>query len=93
MVYPGDVVTVHPAISEVVYVSGKVKFPGEKSYRVGLTLTQAIIAAGGVTANSGVAEIIRDGDQVVRTRFDLKAIQAGKAEDPLTKPRDRIILH
>lgn len=93
LVHPGDVVTLHPQISEVLYVSGKVKFPGEKRYRVGLTLMQAIITAGGATSNSGVAEIIRDGDEEVRTRFDLKAIQAGKAADPLIKPRDRIILH
>lgn len=93
LVYPGDVVTLHPQITEVLYVTGKVKFPGEKSYRSGLTLIQAIIAAGGATSNSGVAEIVRDGPQVLRTRFDLKAIQAGKAADPLIKPRDRVIVH
>lgn len=93
LVHAGDVITLQPQISEVLYVSGKVRFPGEKRYRSGLTLMQAIITAGGATSNSGVAEIVRDGDQVERTRFDLKAIEAGKAPDPLIKPRDRIILH
>ena len=48
--------------------------------------------AGGATSNASVAEIVRDGDDVVGTRFDLKAIEAGKAADPLIKARDRIIL-
>ena len=93
LVRPGDVVTLHPQINEFVYVGGKVKFPGEKRYRFGLTLMQAIIMAGGATSNSSVAEIVRDGDEVSRTRFDLKAIQAGKAADPLIKARDRISLY
>jgi protein involved in polysaccharide export with SLBB domain len=93
LVRPGDVVTLHPEIDEFLYVEGKVRFPGEKTYRVGLTLMQAIIMAGGTTSKSTVAEIIREGEEVVRTRFDLKAIQAGKAADPLIKARDRIILH
>ena len=92
LVRPGDVVTLHPQINETLYVGGKVKFPGEKTYRVGLTLMQAILMAGGATSNASVAEIVRDGDDVVGTRFDLKAIEAGKAADPLIKARDRIIL-
>jgi protein involved in polysaccharide export with SLBB domain len=90
-VQPGDVVTLQPQINESFYVEGKVKSPGEKTYRFGLTLTQAIIMAGGTA--SSVAEIIRDSDGGVPTKFDLKAIQAGKAADPAIKPRDRIILH
>ena len=91
LVRPGDVITLHPHINEFLYVVGKVKFPGEKSYRFGLTLMQAIIMAGGTT--SSMAEIVRDGDEVGGTRFDLKAIEAGKAADPLVKARDRIVLH
>lgn len=91
LVRPGDVVTLHPRIDEFLYVEGKVKFPGEKTYRYGLTLTQAIIMAGGTTSN--VAEIVRDSDGGVPTKFDLQAIQEGKAADPAIKPRDRIILH
>jgi len=91
LVHPGDVLTLHPQLNEFFYVGGKVKSPGEKSYRFGMTLMQAIITAGGAT--SSVAEIVRDGDEVERRRFDLKSIEAGKAVDPLVKPRDRIILH
>jgi tetratricopeptide repeat protein len=91
LVQPGDVVTLHPQLNEIFYVGGKVKFPGDKSYRFGMTLTQAIITAGGAT--SSVAEIVRGGDEEARKRFDLKSIEEGKAADPLIKPRDRIILH
>jgi protein involved in polysaccharide export with SLBB domain len=93
LVRPGDVVTLQPRIDEFIYVEGKVKFPGEKTYRFGLTLMQAIIMAGDTTSESSVAEIVRHDDEATRTRFDLKAIQEGKAADPPIKPRDRIILH
>ena len=92
LVHPGDVITLHPQVNEVLYVGGKVKFPGEKTYRLGLTLMQAIIAAGGATSNAKVAEVARNDGQLMRTRFDLKAIESGKAVDPLVKPRDRVIL-
>jgi protein involved in polysaccharide export with SLBB domain len=91
LVQPGDVVTLAREVDGFFYVGGKVKFRGEKRYRFGLTLTQVIITAGGATSNSKVAEITRDGE--MPTRFDLNAIESGKAVDPLVKPGDRIILH
>ncbi|HEU4769670.1 MAG TPA: tetratricopeptide repeat protein [Pyrinomonadaceae bacterium] len=92
LVQPGDVVTLHPQVAEFLYIGGKVKFPGEKPYRVGLTLLQIIITAGGATSNAKIAEISRDDGELVATRFDLKAIESGKAADPIVKARDRIIL-
>ena len=93
LVHPGDVITLHPHVNEFFYIEGKVRSAGEQRYRVGLTLTQAIIAAGGATS-SNTAEIARDdGGELVRTRFDLKAIESGKAADPPIKPGDRITLH
>jgi len=93
LVHPGDVITLHPHVNEFFYIEGKVRSAGEQRYRVGLTLTQAIIAAGGATS-SNTAEIARDeAGELVRTRFDLKAIEAGKAADPPIKPGDRITLH
>jgi TPR repeat len=92
LVQPGDLITLHPYVTESLYIGGKVKFPGEKTYRVGLTLMQVIIAAGGATSNSTIAEIVRENGAEERMRFDLKAIESGKAADPLVKPRDRIIV-
>lgn len=91
LVHPGDVVTLHPEVDESFYIGGNVKFSGEKRYRLGLTLTQVILTAGGATSNSKVAEITRPGE--TPARFDLSAIESGRAVDPLVKPGDRIIVH
>lgn len=90
LVHPGDVIKLQPHVEEFLYIGGKVKFPGEKGYRLGLTLMQVILIAGGATDDSKVAEITREGGEPVRV--DLQAIQAGKATDPLVEPGDRIIL-
>jgi protein involved in polysaccharide export with SLBB domain len=94
LVRPGDVITLHPNVTQFFYIGGEVKFPGEKTYRRGLTLMQAIIAAGGVTPKTKVAEIDRDDGRgyLVGTQFNLKDIQSGKAADPLLKPGDRIMI-
>ncbi|HEU0253945.1 MAG TPA: tetratricopeptide repeat protein [Pyrinomonadaceae bacterium] len=95
LVRPGDVITLLPGMAQFVYVGGEVKFPGEKTYRRGLTLTQAIIAAGGVTPKSKEARIGRDDGKgfLVVTRYKLKDIESGKVADPLIKPGDRIMIH
>jgi protein involved in polysaccharide export with SLBB domain len=81
-------------VTQFFYIGGEVRFPGEKTFRRGLTLMQAIIAAGGVTPKSKVADIDRDDGRgfLVGTLFDLKQIQSGKAVDPLLKPGDRIMI-
>ena len=96
LVRPGDIVTLQPNVTQSFFIDGKVKFPGEKTYRIGLTLMQAVITAGGATSKANVAEISRDDGQgsVVRTRFDLSDIESGNAADPVLRPGDRItILH
>src|SRR4030095_7891053 len=96
LVHPGDTVTLQPGINQSFYIGGKVKFPGEKTYRIGLTLMQAVMTAGGGKSKASVAEIGRDDGHglFVRTRFDLHEIESGKVADPLLKPGDRItILH
>jgi protein involved in polysaccharide export with SLBB domain len=94
LVRPGDVINLLANETQFIYVGGEVKAPGEKIFRRGLTLTQAIISAGGVTPKSKVAEIGRDDGQgfLVKTSFKLKDIQTGKAMDPLLQPGDRIMV-
>lgn len=94
LVRPGDVVTLQPNVTQFFYIGGEVKSPGEKTYRRGLTLTQAIISAGGWTPKSKLAEIGRDDGRgfLVGTRFNLKDIQIGKTPDPLIRPADRIMI-
>ena len=92
LVRPGDVVTVHANATQFLYVGGEVKFPGEKTYRRGLTLTQAIISAGGVVEKPKEARLGRDDGRgfLIVTKFKLKDIESGKVPDPLVRPGDRI---
>ena len=92
LVRPGDVVTVHANVTQFLYIGGEVKFPGEKTYRRGLTLMQAMIAAGGLTEKAKEARLARDDGKgfLVVTKFKLKEIEKGKVPDPLVKPGDRI---
>jgi len=94
LVRPGDVITLHPNVTQFLYIGGEVKAPGEKTYRRGLTLTQAIIAAGGVTPKAKEARLGRDDGNgfLVVTRYKLKEIESGKAQDPAVKPGDRITI-
>lgn len=94
LVRPGDVITLHPHVTQFVYIGGEVKSPGEKTYRRGLTLTQALIAAGGVTPNAKEARVGRDDGNgfLVVNRYKLKDIESGKVQDPAVKPGDRIVI-
>jgi polysaccharide export outer membrane protein len=94
LVRPGDVITLQPSVTQFVYIAGEVKSPGETTFRRGLTLTQAIIAAGGATPAAKEARIGRDDGKgfLVVTRFKLKEIESGKVQDPVVKPGDRITI-
>jgi polysaccharide export outer membrane protein len=94
LVRSGDVVTLLAPVTQFIYLGGEVKLPGEKTYRRGLTLTQAINAAGGVTTNGKEARVGRDDGKgfLVVTRFKLKEIESGKIQDPVIKPGDRITI-
>ncbi|HEX2269654.1 MAG TPA: tetratricopeptide repeat protein [Pyrinomonadaceae bacterium] len=94
LVRPGDVITVHPNETQFLYIGGEVKSPGEKTYRRGLTLTQALIAAGGVTGKPKEIRLGRDDGRgfLIVTKFKLKDIESGKVPDPVVRPGDRIMV-
>ena len=94
LVLPGDVLTVQANPTRFFYVAGAVKSPGEKIFRRGMTLTQAIIAAGGLAPKSKEARLARDDGKgfLVLSRFKLKDIDSGKVPDPLIQPGDRITI-
>jgi len=94
LVRPGDVITLHPNVTQFFYIGGEVKIPGEKTFRRGITLTQAILTAGGATPKGKVAEIARDDGRgfLAGERFGLKEIGSGKTSDPILKPGDRITI-
>lgn len=97
LVLPGDVIKVlgSAAATEFFFVAGEVKLPGQKSYHSGLTLTQAILAAGGATNGAGErVRVSRQGTdgRLVTEEFNLRRILDGKVVDPLLQKDDRIEL-
>ncbi|HEV7891991.1 MAG TPA: tetratricopeptide repeat protein [Pyrinomonadaceae bacterium] len=94
LVRPGDVITLKQRPEQFVYVSGAVRQPGQKRFQVGLTLTQAVMAAGGTLSSQGpsVVSVTRqDSDRrLTSTRYDLAEIKAGKTPDPLMRAGDRV---
>jgi polysaccharide export outer membrane protein len=94
LVRPGDVVNLLEREAQFFYLSGLVKSPGEKVFRRGLTLTQAIIAAGGLMKEGKKAELARDNGKgfLVVKRYKLKEIESGKVPDPPIQTGDRITI-
>lgn len=92
-VVAGDVISVSARPQQFYYIAGRINYPGQKSFQPGITLLQAILAAGGtVRQNDNSVEISREGadGRLVTTRFSIKEIKAGRAEDPKLQPGDRI---
>jgi protein involved in polysaccharide export with SLBB domain len=96
LVFPGDVITLSalpPAPAQFFYVGGPVVAPGQKDFHPGMTLTQAVLAAGGVTRFAGSkVKISRQGTdgRLVSTEHNLKQIESGKIPDPVLQPGDRL---
>ncbi|HYE64779.1 MAG TPA: polysaccharide biosynthesis/export family protein, partial [Pyrinomonadaceae bacterium] len=75
------------------FIGGQVNSPGQKEFHAGLTLTQAILASGGVSRLAGhKVKISRQGadGRLVSTEYNLKQIDEGKVPDPLLQPGDRL---
>ncbi|MBV8859432.1 MAG: tetratricopeptide repeat protein [Acidobacteria bacterium] len=93
LVRQGDVVTLRALPRQFVYVAGAVREPGQREFHAGLTLTQALLAAGGVTSSGGaVVNVTRqaaDG-RLSTTRYVLAEIKSGKTPDPVLRPGDRL---
>jgi polysaccharide export outer membrane protein len=93
LVMPGDVIRVSAASGQFVYIGGEVTSAGEKELRQGMTLTQVLLAAGGVRQDRQFTAKIsrRDATGFLRSQdHNLKAIEQGKAADPLLQAGDRI---
>jgi protein involved in polysaccharide export with SLBB domain len=94
LVHRGDVITIQANPAQFFYVSGDVKEPGEKPYRRGLKLTQAIIAAGGFSEKPKYARLAHDdGKGFLNVKmYKLKDIDSGKLPDPSVQAGDRITI-
>ena len=92
-VVSGDVITVSGRPQEFYYIGGRINYPGQKSFQNGITLVQAILAAGGLSKQGdNVVEISREGvdGKLITTKFNVKQIKQGKTEDPRLQAGDRI---
>ena len=96
LVVPGDVIKVlgeAPPSSEFFFVGEGLNSPGQKPYHAELTLTQAILASGGVKTSAGSRVRIsrqRADGRLVNEDYDLRKIQSGKIPDPTLQKGDRI---
>ena len=93
LVQTGDVVTLTVRPPEFFYVGGEIASPGQKDFHTGMTLTQALLASGGVTRQAAdrvrVARQGADG-RLVSAEYSLKQIEGGQVPDPALRAGDRI---
>ena len=96
LVMSGDVIRVSGNAATgkgFVYIGGDVTSPGEKEFRDGMTLTQALISAGGVPrSGKTTVKVARRGANgfLTMNEYHVPSIQDGKAQDPLLQAGDRI---
>jgi protein involved in polysaccharide export with SLBB domain len=92
LIRPGDMISITAKPQEFYYIAGRISYPGQKVFQPGVTLLQAILAAGGVIREGGRAEISREGAdrRLATTTFKLREIKAGEIQDPRLQPGDRI---
>lgn len=91
-VQSGDVITISSRPQEFYYIGGRINYPGQKSFQSGITLLQAILAAGGTTRQESKVEISREGadGKLVTLKFNIKQIKSGAVQDPKLQAGDRI---
>lgn len=96
LVYPNDVIRLvgaPPPAPQFFYIGGQIASPGQKDFHQGLTLTQAMLASGGVTRFAGSkVKVMRQGadGRLTTTEYNLKKIEQGKDPDPRLEAGDRI---
>jgi polysaccharide export outer membrane protein len=93
LIRPGDVINLTGRPQEFYYIAGRLNYPGQKVFQSGITLLQAILAAGGLTRQpDNIVELSREGagGRLTTTKYNLKEIRLGKVPDPRLQPGDRI---
>jgi protein involved in polysaccharide export with SLBB domain len=99
LIFPGDIVefghaeTAEAKNSQFYYIGGEIVAGGQKEFFAGLTLTQAIIASGGLRKASVKQVVIRRKNfqgLLEASGYNLKLIKDGKQLDPFLQPGDTI---
>ncbi len=85
----GTVVSVDEA--RIVFVGGEVAKPGQIAFAEGVTVSEAVMKAGGhsQTARLAGAYVLRDGDRIP---VNLRRILKGKDADPQLLPGDQVVV-
>lgn len=101
LVFPGDIVDfsyftaqqTEVKVPPFFYIGGNINSVGQKDFYEGMTLTQAILASGGLKNSKGKTVIIRrqnDQGLLESEEFDLEKIKNGKVPDPQLQVGDTI---
>ncbi len=101
LIFPNDIVEFKsdessnndPSAPQFYYIGGNIAAAGQKDFHSGLTLTQAILASGGLKKQAVRKVIIRRKNQaglLSPIEFDLNAIKDGKQPDPVLRAGDTI---
>lgn len=101
LIFPGDIVEFKSDESFIddtsaprfYYIGGNIISAGQKDFHSGLTLTQAILASGGLKKQIVRKVIIRRKNQsglLSPIEFDLNAIKDGRQPDPVLRAGDTI---
>lgn len=101
LIFPNDIIEFKFSESSVeagnapqfYYIGGNIALAGQKDFHPGLTLTQAILASGGLKKAAVKKVIIRRKNQagtLSPIEFDLNSIKDGKQPDPLLRAGDTI---
>lgn len=102
LIFSGDIIEFSAAEEKVqntplqpqfYYIGGAINSGGQKDFYQGLSLTQAILACGGLKKSSAAKVVIRRKNEeglLTSISYDLKAIKDGKAADPLLEAGDTI---
>ncbi len=99
LIFPGDIVEFksveakNAQVPQFYYIGGNIASAGQKDFHQGITLTQAILASGGLKKSNIRSVVIRRKNEVGLLSplgFDLKAIKDGKQPDPILQAGDTI---
>ena len=101
LIFPGDIIEFKNGASnrkadsatQFYYIGGNIVSGGQKDLLDGLTLTQAILASGGLKKSSAKSVIIRRKNEnglLSPTVYNLKEIKNGKLPDPVLQAGDTV---
>lgn len=102
LVFPGDIVEFtsgggksfgNTQTPPFYYIGGNIAAAGQKDFYAGITLTQAILASGGLRKDDAKKITIRRKNEMgllVPTEYNLKEIKNGKSPDPVLQAGDTI---